>query len=244
MKILKSKIFRDFPEIKFGFSTKEGLDRKPPFFFNMSQSVGDEPEIVEENRLAFLEALEIEADSLAFQEQTHGDVIQYVDKPGFAGKSDALITDKKNLAISVFSADCTPIFLYDPKKEVIAAVHSGWKGTEKQILNKTIIKLKNDFGTNPQNLLCFIGPTISQKRYYVDSDVAEKFDSKYYYYDEIKYHLDLKSINYDFLLANGVQPSNIDISPLCTYDNNFLHSFRRAAGKVSGRALGVIMIKE
>ncbi len=243
MKILKSRIFREFPEVKFGFSTKEGLDRLPPFFFNMSLSVGDEPQIVEENRTAFLESLDIPSDKLAFQEQIHSDIIRYVEKPGFVGESDALITDVKNLAIGVFSADCTPIFLYDPEKSVAAAVHSGWKGTEKKILEKTIARLKDDFGVNSAELRVFIGPTISRKRYPVDADVAKKFDEKYYYYDEIKYHLDVKQINYDLLIANGVNEKKVDVSPLCTYENNFLHSYRRA-GKVSGRALGVIMISE
>ena len=243
MKILKSRIFREFPEVKFGFSTKEGLDRSPPFFFNMSLSVGDDPDIVEENRTAFLEALDIPSGRLAFQNQIHSDIIRYVEQPGFAGESDALITDVKNLAIGVFSADCTPLFLYDPEKSVAAAVHAGWKGTEKKILKKTITRLKKDFGVNPADLRVFIGPTISQKRYPVDADVAKKFDEKYYYFDEIKYHLDVKQINYDLLIANGVVENNIDVSPLCTYENNFLHSYRRA-GKVSGRALGVIMISE
>ncbi len=243
MKILKSRIFREFPEVKFGFSTKEGLDRPPPFFFNMSLSVGDESEIVEENRTAFLGSLDIPSDKLAFQDQIHSDIISYVENPGFAGESDALITDVKNLAIGVFSADCTPVFLYDPEKSVVAAVHSGWKGTEKKILEKTINRLKDDFVVNPVDLRVFIGPTISQKRYPVDADVAKRFDEKYYYYDEIKYHLDVKQINYDLLIANGVDEKNIYVSPLCTYENNFLHSYRRA-GKVSGRALGVIMISE
>ncbi len=241
MKILKSKIFRDFPEIKFGFSTKEGLDRSPLFFFNMSLTVGDEPEVVEENRTAFLEALDIAPERLAYQNQTHSDIIQYAEKPGFLGESDALVTDLKDLAIGVFAADCTPIFLYDPINSAVAAVHSGWKGSEKKILAKTINRMKEEFGVKPKNIRAFIAPTISQKRYPVDADVALRFNEKYYYYDEIKYRLDLRKINFDLLISTGVSAENIDVSQLCTYENNFLHSYRRA-GKVSGRALGVIMI--
>ena len=208
----------------------------------MSQSVGDDNQVVEENRDEFLGALGIPKERLAFQEQIHGDTVTIVDKPGFVGKSDALITSEPNLAIGVFSADCDPIFIYDSVNNVIAAVHSGWKGTEKRILEKTIKTIKSKFKSNPKDMVAFIGPAISQKRYLVDEDVAKKFDKKYYYFDEIKYHLDVTKINYDMLLSAGLSEENIDVSQLCSYENKFLFSYRRE-GKTSGRALGVIMIK-
>jgi len=242
LKIIKTKMFRDYPEIIFGFSTKEGLDRKAPFYFNMSQSVGDDFQVVEENKEEFLEAIGIPKERLAFQEQVHGDTVTIVDSPGFVGESDALITSGPNLAIGVFSADCDPIFIYDSVKKVVAAVHSGWKGTEKRILEKTLKTMKSKFKSNPKNMVAFIGPAISQKRYLVDEDVAKKFDEKYSYFDDIKYHLDVTKINYDILLSAGLKEENIDVSQLCSYENKFLHSYRRE-GKTSGRALGVIMIK-
>jgi YfiH family protein len=235
-------MFRDYPEIIFGFSTKEGLERKAPFYFNMSLSVGDDDQVVEENREEFLDALEIPTDRLAYQEQVHGDTVTIVDSPGFVGESDALITSEPNLAIGVFSADCDPIFIYDSVKKVVAAVHSGWKGTEKKILEKALNMMKSKFKSNPKNMVAFIGPAISQKRYLVDEDVAKKFDEKYSYFDDIKYHLDVTKINYDMLLSAGLKEENIDVSQLCSYENKFLFSYRRE-GKTSGRALGVIMIK-
>ncbi len=243
MKIIKSKIFEKYPEINFGFSTKIGLNREAPFHFNMSKSVGDDPKKVEENRKAFFNEIGLGEDQVAFQKQVHGDNVRIVTKPGLQGESDAMITDKPNIGLSISTADCTPIFIYDKNKKVIAAVHSGWRSTKEKIVLKTLQKLKTEFHCNPKDLICCIGPCISQKNYEVSSDFKNYFDAKYLKPSGDRFFLDLKSANYDMLFKFGIPHENIEVSKLCSFEAQYLQSYRRE-GKVSGRALGILLMKK
>ena len=243
MLIIKPFIFRQYPEIVFGFSTKLGLDRNEPYYFNMSFGVDDDKEEVEINRKNFFHELGLNENIVSFHKQVHGDGIMEVNTSGNCGENDALITTGKNLGLAISSADCPAIFIYDPVKKIIAAVHSGWRGTEKKILKKTIQKLKNDFKCNPADLVCYIGPSISQKNYEVSEDVASKFDKEFIKRENKKYYLDLASTNLKMLSDERIKLSNIQVSNLCTYEyDNLLHSYRRNGIK-SGRALGVIAMK-
>jgi len=244
MVILKSKLLTQFPDVKFGFSTKIGLNREPPFYFNMSMTVKDNKDIVLENRTAFFNYFGLAYNEAVLQKQAHTDIITYVKKGGQLEESDALITDKLNTGLVISSADCTPIFIYDKKNKVIAGVHSGWRGTEKKILWKTLNKLFGEFGSLPENLFVYIGPSISQNNYEVGTEVAALFNKKYTRQRGDKFLLDVNRANYDMLIESGVPENNIENSQLCSYDmKNLLHSYRRD-GIQSGRALGVIVLKE
>ena len=244
MLIIKPFIFNQFPEIIFGFSTRFGPNVKLPYYFNLSFSVGDEKGIVDSNRKLFFNELGLNEKMVSYQKQVHEDKINTVSSSGSCGESDALITTKKKLGLAISSADCPSIFIYDTVQKVIAAVHSGWRGTEKKILKKTIQKLKSDFNSNPLNLICYIGPSISQKNYEVSEDVASRFDKPFVMKKYNKFYLDLAGINYKMLIDEGVKEKNIQVSGLCTYEyENLLHSYRRD-GLKSGRALGLIAMKE
>ncbi|RPI65339.1 MAG: laccase domain-containing protein, partial [Ignavibacteriales bacterium] len=117
MIILKSHLFNQYPEITFGFSTKSGPG-EAPYFFNLSLSVGDDPEKVLERRNNFFEALCIK--HIAYQKQVHGNTVKYVDHGGYAGESDAMITDKPGLGLLISAADCTSIYIYEKNKKIIA----------------------------------------------------------------------------------------------------------------------------
>jgi YfiH family protein len=243
MVFIKALIFEQFPEILFGFSTKVGNDRKPPYNFNMSLSVNDETKVVTENRSSFFSAVGLNDKEIALQKQVHQGEISIVDAPGISGESDAMITNKRGLGLAVSTADCTPIFIYDKENKVIAGVHSGWRSTEKKILRKTLNLLKKKYGSFSQNLFVYIGPSISQKNYEVGKEVAEKFDEKYLTPKNGKFLLDIPKANYDFLIDFNIPTENVQLSSLCTYENDkLLHSYRRE-GKESGRALGVIAMR-
>ena len=244
MLIIKPFIFNQFPEIIFGFSTRFGPNVKLPYYFNLSFSVGDEKGIVDSNRKLFFNELGLNEKMVSYQKQVHEDKINSVSSSGSCGESDALITTTKNLGLAISSADCPAIFIYDPIQKVIAAVHSGWKGTGKKILKKTIQKLKDDFKSDPANLICYIGPSISQKNYEVGDEVASKFENEFVSINENKFYLNLSGANYKMLVDEGVRKANIQVSGLCSYEyENLLHSYRRE-GVISGRALGVIALKE
>ncbi len=240
MLILKSQIFSKYPEIIFSFSTKVDANRSAPYFFNVSHSVGDNMNIVDENRKLFFNSLSLKPENVALQKQVHGDNISYVSHGGNCGESDAMITREKNLGLAISTADCASIFIYDKSQKIIAAVHSGWRGTYKKILLKTLIKLREEFNSEPGDLLAYIGPSISKINYEVDEDVASLFDEKYYSKSGNKFLLNISQINYDILLEFGLIKNNVQKSLLCSYGmKDLLHSYRRD-GKISGRALGVI----
>ena len=243
MIILKPLIFEQFPEIIFGLNTKIGLNRKEPYFFNLSHSVDDDEKMIEKNRKSFFSSLNVKSDNIVYQKQIHSSKVSYVSKAGNIGEGDALITDKPNLALTISTADCTPVFIYDKENKVIAGVHSGWRGTEKKILLETLKKLKSDFNSDPENLYVYIAPSISQEKYEVGPEVAEKFEDKYLLNTNGKIYLDVAGINYDILINFGFEKGNIQYSQLCSYKmKNLLHSYRRD-GLHSGRSLGVIAMK-
>jgi polyphenol oxidase len=243
MVVLKSRILSGFPDISFGFSTKIGLNRPAPFYFNMSLTGLDKKELVLENRAAFYSSLSLNVNDVVLQRQIHSDIISYVKKGGAIGESDALITDKFNVALAISSADCVPIFIFDKKNKVIAGVHSGWKGTELKILQKTINRLYNDFNSSPENLFVYVGPSISQKNYEVGPDVAQYFDNKYLISWGDKFLLDVASVNYDMLIEAGIPEQNIEKSILCSYEMKSLLQSHRRDGINSGRSLGIIVLR-
>ncbi len=243
MVVISANIFSAYPEVECGVSTKIGLHRGAPYFFNLSYSVGDDPENVKINRQAFFAYFGFKENDVAFQKQIHTDNISIVSKGGSSGESDALITDKKNLALIISTADCAPVFLYAPDKKIIAGVHSGWRSTELNIIPKVIRRMQSEFGCAPGEILAYSGPSICGSCYEVGKEFKEKFDSKYLKPFGEKYKLDLPLRIYDQLTGSGVKGSNIEISAECTFENkDLLHSYRRD-GPRSGRALGLIVMK-
>lgn len=244
MYILKPYIFKKHAEIIFGFSTKVSADANPPYYFNLSYSVGDDKNVVDQNRKDFFESLGLSVEDVGYQRQIHSDIIQVIGCGGDNGASDALITDKKNLGLAIAVADCTPIFIFDKKNKIIAAVHAGWKGTEQKILFKTLNQLFKDYKSKAEDMICYIGPSISQANYEVGSEVAELFDNSFLRPDGEKFLLDISGVNYKILIDFGIPKNQIQKSELCTYEFEcLLHSYRRD-GILSGRSLGVIAIKE
>jgi len=242
MNILKSKIFDQFPNLIFGLSTKLSFNNEDHFNFNMSESIGDVGETVEHNRKEFFSEFGLNTKNVIIQKQIHSDIINLVEKFTTDLEGDALITKTANLGLAISTADCTNIYLYDSKENVIAAVHSGWMGTEKRILEKTLLRLFNDFDSDPQNIYVFFGPSICQNNYEVGEEFINKFDSKYLRPKNKKLLLDLKSANKDMLLKNGVPEIQIEVSEICSFADKNFHSYRRDKNN-SGRAFGVIALK-
>jgi len=243
MVVLESHYLNKFKDISFGLSTKFGLDRKAPHYFNTSKSVGDEEQIVEENRDAFYAYFGLTKNQIALQKQEHTDIVTIVKEPGFVGESDAMITNIPNIGIIVSTADCGNIYIFDQSKKVIAGIHSGWRGTQKRIVEKTITKMKDVYGCTPSDFVVYIGPAISKKHFEVKEDVAELFDEQYIIYRDGKIYVDLIRMNFDMIVGQGVQKKNVQKSNLCSYnEENLFHSYRRD-GKFSGRAFGLIVLR-
>lgn len=242
--IIYSELFKNFPEIVFGFSTKIGGVSPEPYCLNLSSLVGDDLKNVKRNRKIFFDEIGIKEEDVTFQKQIHSTIINYSVRPQHFDGGDAMYTDKKENFLAVGVADCIPIFLYDLQKQVCAAVHAGWRGTHGQLLSLTISELRKKFSINAANIIAFIGPSISQKHYEIGDEVAELFEEDLKFYKNPKYHLDLKKANYKQLINSGVKKENIEVSELCTFtEKDLLHSYRRDGNK-SGRMFGILGMRE
>lgn len=244
MRIIRSNILNSFPEIVFGFSTKEGGVSPHPYCLNLGLNTNDERSNVIENRKIFFHAIGIDDKSVSYQVQVHSTEVRYSPSPQNLGECDALYTNAKENFLAVSVADCVPVFLYEPDRKIIAGVHAGWKGSAGKILTRTIDKLVDDFEIMPSDLVAYIGPCISAKNYEVGREVAELFDNEFIISDGETFYLDLKKQNHSQLLNCGLHSNNIEVSDHCTYDeSDLLHSYRRDREN-SGRMFGVIGIKK
>jgi len=174
------------------------------------------------NRRDFLLKNNLNPNSLVSADLIHGNGIARItekDKSEIITGTDGLITNRKNIFLSVTVADCLPIYLYESEKEIVGIIHAGWRSLMKNILVNAIEKTKK-LGGKPENVLIGIGPAICQKHYEVGLEVAEKFE-KYPKAIERKNNrifLDLKEIAKLQLLKLGMPEKNIEISPECTYE--------------------------
>ena len=164
-------------------------------------------------------------------------------------KADAIITNQKNLPIAVLTADCAPILIYDNKIKMIAAIHAGWKGAFKGIINR-VIKFMIKKGCRLENITAVIGPTISAKNYEVQDDFKKKFikrdkkNIKFFKRKKNKLYFDLT--NYIYTLLKFIKIKHIDVLKIDTFDikNKFFSARRALKLKHNdyGRNISIIML--
>lgn len=162
---------------------------------------------------------------------------------------DAVITNLKNLCISITTADCLPILLYENKQNVIAIIHAGWRGLYSEIINNTLQKMIQFYNCKNSNINCYIGPSICVDHYEIGIDLLDKFKDKFNYWEKIIkfhnniYYVDLKKLAFIQLLENGILEENVRISSICTYEDNDYYSVRKE-GSDTGRFLSGIMLSK
>ena len=169
---------------------------------------------------------------------------------------DAMITDLPGVAIGVRTADCIPVLLYDPVKKAAAAIHSGWRGTVSKIIGKTVIKMQSTYASQPSDILAFIGPGICVDCFQVGEEVALKFKETGFDINSLwsfrgpkkgnamegGHHIDLKEACRQTLVESGLKNENIQITGLCTYEDNDLLYSARKEGIECGRNITYIKI--
>lgn len=240
MTIVRSELFSGFPQLLFGMSTAGGGVSRGTFGLNLSFHVEDDPDHVRENRRLFFAALGIPEEKIAFTRQQHTTEILTVSTPGQNETCDALVTARTGIYLSISVADCTPVMLFDPVRNIVAGIHAGWRGTAGRIVEKTIERMKQGHGTHPGDLIAFIGPSAGKCCYEVGDEVAAQFPEPCSVpAGNGKYFLDVKQANLLQLLENGVRNSNIEVNKDCSIHNPVYHSYRRD-GKWSGRMFAVI----
>lgn len=251
--VLKFKHLNQYKNIEHAFSLK-------PYNFRKNIQMVDEYK-------HFFNALKLDFNSLVKPDQNHTDNIYILDNKKetdmpdinleYLENVDALITNKKNITLATTSADCLCIFLYDPKKEVIANIHSGWRGTFKKIVQKTAEKMIEIYGSNPRDIKAFFMPAIRKCHFEVDIDVMSECENIFKYtnkLDEIieigrvvdgrqKYNIDNILINRLLLKEVGVLDENIIDSGICSVCNKEKIHSRRADGLNFGLGTSIIMMK-
>ena len=235
-RVIRPDIFSHIPQLVAGISTRHGgVSSQAYQSLNLGVHTDDDPLSISSNLKLFCADLGISPDSLARSYQVHGAEIWTSVSPGYESGYDAIITPETGVFAGVGIADCCPILLADPTREVAAAIHAGWKGTVAQIVSKTASVMISR-GSNPADILAYIGPCISLENFEVGDEVAEQFEFKER--RGARWHVDLKATNAAQLQALGI--SQIEISDYCTVANNDVFYSHRKEQGITGRMLAVI----
>ena len=238
------------------FTTRNGGVSKNEYqSLNLAFNKNDDKKNVYENFKRVSKAVGIDIENMVFSNQVHDNKIKIVNEKdrgkGIIRESDiigidGLITNAKKVALVTFYADCVPVFLYDPIKNVIGLVHSGWKGTVKEISKVAVIKMNQFFGSNYEDIEVVIGPSIGKCCFEVDQDVFLEFQKEISWSDlycekvDFKWYIDLKSIIKKSLMLKGIREENIFNSGICTKCNKDLFFSHRGDKGKTGTLAAII----
>lgn len=252
----------DLPGLSHVFTTRLGgvsMGRFAELNLKYPVNDGDElagDEAVRENRRRVCEFLKLPFESHVACQQVHGERVQRVTTAergrgsqdhhdGFAD-TDGVLTAEAGIALMVMVADCYPVLMADPVQRVVAAVHSGWRGTRLEITRKALQAMISEYGSKPEDIRLAIGPGIGFERFEVGSEVVAAFAGQFDLQDSQlvrqvgeKYRLNLPEILRRQALAENLLPEHIEIVPGCTLSDERFYSYRREAG-VTGRQAGWI----
>jgi hypothetical protein len=161
-------------------------------------------------------------------------------------EADAMVTQLKETALTIVTADCIPLLFCDPKKKIIAAAHAGWRGTRAGVAGITVQKMIK-WGSNPKNIFVALGPSVQKCCYEVDRQVYDAIEHKNLFEPvaEKKGHwrVSLSEVNREQLKGRGLLKEHIWISPLCTacLGEDF-YSYRRE-GEKAGRQWSYVVLR-
>lgn len=217
--------------VNHGFSTRLGGVSKGCWAtMNISTTRGDDPEDVREN-----------------QRRIAGD----------RGKRfqeiDGMITDVPGICLVTFYADCVPLYFVDPVKKAIGLSHSGWRGTVGKIGKVTIELMQKTYGSDPEDIIAAIGPSICRDCYEVSGDVIqqfrESFDEAYwpelfYKKENGKYQLDLWRANERIFTEAGIREDHIAVTNVCTHCNPDILFSHRTTGDKRGNVSAFLALKQ
>lgn len=232
---------------------------------NLSYTRGDVKETVDENYRRIAEVMGHGKTLTDFVStfQTHTTNIRVVSEAD-RGKGparerdytdiDGLVTDVPGIILSTFHADCPPVYFADPVKRVIGLAHSGWKGTKGKISAKMVEALKENYGSNPADIVCAVGPSICGDCYEIGSDVAREFSTAFTEeelkdysilvpYPNDKYRLFLWNAIKLTLLQSGVKEENIFLTDVCTRCNPEVLFSHRIQGEKRGNLAAFLSIR-
>ena len=231
--------------VPHGFSSREGGVSEGIFeSLNLGRNRGDEPERVNENWRRFLRDCEIPGNAVVWGRQVHGSYVHVAGADDLRSfqetkapiEADGFVTDKPGVPLAVFTADCVPVLLQDPKHGVIGAVHSGWRSTVADIGGQVITKMCA-LGADASEIRIAIGPAIDRCHFEVGPEVIEAVDAllgdldcAYYRAQGEKFYLDLRGVVRERFQQLGVKAENIELvggCTMCNPDHYWSHRFTK-----------------
>lgn len=214
--------------------------------------------LVLENYKKITNSLDLDFKNVVRPFQTHTNCVKIVDNEkgifiDSLNNVDGILTNQKDEILSLTFADCTPIYLYDPIKNVIGNIHSGWKGTVLKIAKVSIEEMIKNYDSNPENIIACIGPTIRKCHFEVEEDVKNMFlesfnDEEIISIGEIKdgvqkFYVDTVLANTKLLKSLGLKEENIIDSKICSVCNSSLIHSYRVCKENAGRNTALITLK-
>ena len=252
--MIRSKNLRKFKQLKHGFfNSKGGVSKGIYKSLNCGPGSKDRKKSVNKNLEIVRRKIGKKAQKIFLVNQIHSGKFLYLNKNRNLIKkkikADAIITNQKRLPIAVLTADCVPLLLYDSKEKIIAAIHAGWKGAFKGIINN-VIKFMLKKGCETKNITVSIGPCIGQKNYNVGEDFKNKFIKKHkknkIFFKNKKKLIYFDLPNYVKTQLKSQKINRIDMIKIDTFDkkNNFFSARRSLKLNLNdyGRNISIIMI--
>ncbi len=251
--MIKSKKLTKIKALKHGFfNSVGGKSTKIYKSLNCGPGSKDKNLNVKKNLEIVRKKISKKAKNIFLIHQIHSNKFIYVNEKynkKIKPKADAIITNQRYLPVAVLTADCAPILIYDNKINMIAAIHAGWKGAFKGIIDK-VINFMVKKGCKLKNMTAVIGPSISVKNYEVREDFRQKFikkdknNNKFFKINKQKLYFDLTKYIRSSLQANNIK--NIDSIKIDTFDikNKFFSARRALKLKHNdyGRNISIIML--
>lgn len=249
-------------EIKHGCSTRVGGVSTGCFSsMNLGFGRGDADENVLTNYDRICSAMGFAKEQVVLSAQVHENVVRRatkedcgkgIIKPRDYTSVDAQITNEPGVALTVFMADCVPVFFYDPVAKAIGTAHAGWRGTIGRIAEKAVKAMEKEFGSKPSDMEAYIGVSVCGDCYTVGGEVAEAFRKEFpeatTQTEEQKKdgtcQLDLWQVNRRILEEAGIKPENIVIGGVCTKCHSDVLYSHRVQGNDRGSLVGFLMLSE
>lgn len=245
--------------VSHGFSTREGgITTDPPYAsLNLSWSrCGSEDEVIANFRI-FAEGAGVNYDDMAVVNHEHGNVVLRLGKEhrgrGFSFEPlpfcDGIITNEPSVTLVTSHADCGAYFFYDPVHRAIGMAHAGWKGTFLRIGAVMAERMREEYGTDPADIIASTGPCICKDCFEVDQDLGEKFAAEFSQEGITrpgrpgKAYVDLELAAAVQFIETGIRPENITLMSACTYeDKDMFFSHRRDKGVTGSMAAFIKLV--
>ncbi|MCP4342337.1 MAG: peptidoglycan editing factor PgeF [Desulfobulbaceae bacterium] len=228
------------------FDRHGGVSRGLYASLNVGDHVGDQEEAVQKNRERVRDMLALPY--ILSAKQVHGTDIFCLAEPLAEDREvdgfDALITDLSGVGLMIQQADCQAVLLFDPLREVIAAVHCGWRGSVQGILQRVISVMVENYGTTPADLQAIISPSLGpccaefvNFRHELPVEFQQfMVEDNYFDFWQITRHQ---------LMSAGMAEEKIGAAAVCTCCSDDYFSYRRASrlsGGLTGRNCSVISL--